>query len=198
VLAYLTIAIVLIVVPGPDTALTIRNTIAGGRRGGVLTAAGVASAQLVWTLATGAGLAALLVASEPGFAALRALGAAYLILLGARMLLAALRRRPHGVALAGAGVRGRTYRQGMLSNLANPKMGVFFSSLLPQFASSFAGLLALGAVFAGLTVAWLAAFALVVAALGERLLASRVRRVLDAVTGAVLVALGLRLAREHR
>jgi threonine/homoserine/homoserine lactone efflux protein len=198
VLAYLTIAIVLIVVPGPDTALTIRNTIAGGRRGGVLTAAGVASAQLVWTLATAAGLAALLVAWEPGFAALRALGAAYLILLGARMLLAALRGRPHGRALAGAGVRGRSYRQGMLSNLANPKMGVFFTSLLPQFASSFAGLLALGAVFAGLTVAWLAAYALVVAALGERLLASRVRRVLDAVTGAVLVALGLRLAREYR
>jgi threonine/homoserine/homoserine lactone efflux protein len=77
-------------------------------------------------------------------------------------------------------------------------MGVFFTSLLPQFASSFAALLALGAVFAVLTLAWLAAYALVVAQFAGLLLRPRVRRVLDAVTGAVLVAFGLRLAGERR
>jgi threonine/homoserine/homoserine lactone efflux protein len=76
-------------------------------------------------------------------------------------------------------------------------MSVFFTSLLPQFGSSFATLLALGLVFALLTLAWLAAYAVVVARLGELLLASRVRRALDALTGVVLVALGLRLARTH-
>jgi threonine/homoserine/homoserine lactone efflux protein len=198
VLAYLAVAIVLIVVPGQDTALTIRNTLAGGRRGGVRTAAGVATAQLVWTIATAAGLATLLLAWEPGFQALRLAGAAYLIVLGASMLRGAFGSGPRaerGPVRSGAPVRA--YRQGVLSNLGNPKMGIFFTSLLPQFAASFAGLLALGVLFAALTLAWLAAYALVVARLGELLRAARVRRALDAVTGAVLVAFGLRLAREH-
>jgi threonine/homoserine/homoserine lactone efflux protein len=199
VLAYLLVAVAIIVVPGQDTALTVRNAAVGGRRNGVLTAAGVASAQVVWTIATAAGLAALLVAWEPGFVALRLVGAAYLVFLGATLLADALRRLPPHPKQTGGGSRsgGRAYRQGLLSNLGNPKMGVFFTSLLPQFGSSFATLLALGLVFALLTLAWLAAYAVVVARLGELLLASRVRRALDALTGVVLVALGLRLARTH-
>jgi threonine/homoserine/homoserine lactone efflux protein len=200
VLAYLLVAVAIIVVPGQDTALTVRNAAVGGRRSGVLTAAGVASAQVIWTLATAAGLAALLVAWEPGFAALRLAGAAYLVLLGAMLVRDALPRVPRHVQRGGGGTRsrGHSYRQGLLSNLGNPKMGVFFTSLLPQFASSFAALLALGAVFAVLTLAWLAAYALVVAQVAGLLLRPRVRRVLDAVTGAVLVAFGLRLAGERR
>jgi len=196
VLAYLAVAVVLIVVPGQDTALTIRNSVAGGRRGGVATAAGVASAQLLWTLATAAGLAALLVAWEPGFAALRAVGAAYLVLLGALLLRDAI-RGAHRERAGRAGSGTRAYRQGLLSNLGNPKMGVFFTSLLPQFAATFAGLLALGALFAALTLAWLAAYAIVVARVGAVLLRPRVRRWLDALTGAVLVALGIPLAAER-
>jgi threonine/homoserine/homoserine lactone efflux protein len=201
VLAYLAVAIVVIAVPGQDTALTIRNTAFGGRRAGVLTAAGVASAQLVWTFATALGLAALLVAWEPGFTALRLVGAAYLIVLGGVFLRDAVRGRPRRhLSQDEGGTRpgSHSYRQGLLSNLGNPKMGVFFTSLLPQFASTFAGLLALGAVFAGMTLAWLAAYALVVASVGGVLLRPRVRRALDAVTGAVLVAFGLRLAGERR
>jgi threonine/homoserine/homoserine lactone efflux protein len=197
-LGFLAVAVVVIVVPGQDTALTIRNTAVGGRRAGVLTAAGVASAQLVWTAATAAGLAALLVAWEPGFTALRLAGAAYLVVLGAMLLRDAFRGRPKRVPGSGARPGGRSYRQGFLSNLGNPKMGVFFTSLLPQFAASFVGLLTLGVVFAVLTFVWLAAYALVVARLGALLLRPRVRRVVDGLTGAVLVAFGLRLAREQR
>ena len=89
----------------------------------------------------------------------------------------------------------------MLSNLANPKMAVFFTSLLPQFAGgegAFAGLLALGLVFCAMTLAWLAAYAVVVDRAGRWLRRPAVRRAIDAVTGAVLVALGLRLAAERR
>jgi threonine/homoserine/homoserine lactone efflux protein len=198
VLAFLLVAVAIIVVPGQDTALTVRNAAVGGRRSGVLTAAGVASAQVVWTIATAAGLAALLVAWEPGFVALRVVGAAYLVFLGLMLLGDAVRRVPRHVRQPGdSRSGGRAYRQGLISNLGNPKMGVFFTSLLPQFGSSFATLLALGLVFALLTLAWLAAYAVVVARLGELLLASRVRRALDAVTGVVLVALGLRLAYAH-
>src|SRR5437867_1371000 len=79
--------------PGPDTALTIRNSLLGGRRAGVFTAIGVSSGQAVWTLATAAGLAALLAASEPAFVAVKVVGAAYLVWLGAQSLLGALRGR---------------------------------------------------------------------------------------------------------
>src|SRR5262249_30188564 len=77
----------------------------------------------------------------------------------------------------------RAYRQGLLSNLSNPKMGIFFTSLLPQFATSFAGVLALGAAFAGMTLVWLALYAIVIARVGDRILGPRVRRALDAVAG---------------
>jgi threonine/homoserine/homoserine lactone efflux protein len=194
---FLGLAALVIVTPGPDTALTIRNTLGGGRRGGLGTALGVATGQAVWTVATSAGLAALLVASEPVFLALRWFGAAYLIFLGLQSLSRAIRRvaaqhdRPR---------RSRSaYRQGLVSNLGNPKMAIFFTSLLPQFGgTSFAALLALGLLFCSMTFVWLTGYALVVAKAGDFLRRSAVRRALDAIVGLVLVALGLRLATERR
>ncbi len=84
--AFVGVALLVICTPGQDTALTIRNTLAGGRRAGVATALGVSAGQAVWTIATSAGLAVLLVASGPAFAAIRFAGAAYLIYLGVRSL----------------------------------------------------------------------------------------------------------------
>src|ERR687896_308862 len=84
--AFLAVALVVICTPGPDTALTIRNSLAGGRRAGTFTALGVSSGQALWTLAASAGVAALIVASEPAFRALKLLGAAYLVLLGLQTL----------------------------------------------------------------------------------------------------------------
>jgi threonine/homoserine/homoserine lactone efflux protein len=115
--------------------------------------------------------------------------------LGALRLRVAVRGRPRVDGRAG-GTAVHAYRQGVLSNLGNPKMGVFFTSLLPQFASSACGLLALGAVFGAMTLLWLAAYACVVARLGAALARPRVRRALDSFTGAVLVAFGVRLATE--
>jgi threonine/homoserine/homoserine lactone efflux protein len=194
-MTFLLVAVVLIVAPGQDTALTIRNTLAHGRRGGVLTAVGVATGQTVWVAAASVGLAAVVAASEPLFVAIRLLGAAYLVYLGLRTLWSAVRRVAHATSRRG---RGTPYRDGVLSNLGNPKMAVFFTSLLPQFAHSFGGSLALGLVFVGMTVVWLTAYAVAVARVGHLLARPVVRRVLDAVTGAVLVAFGLRLATERR
>ena len=194
---FLGVSLLVIVTPGQDTALTIRNTLLGGRRGGVATAAGVVGGQLTWALAASAGLSAALVAYEPLFEALRLVGAAYLVLLGLQALAAAARGRradPHAPAPTR---RGAPFRQGVLSNLGNPKMAIFFTSLLPQFASSFAGMLALGLVFASLTLAWLSLYAAAIAKASGFVRRSRVRRVLDGVTGAALVALGLRVASEH-
>jgi threonine/homoserine/homoserine lactone efflux protein len=202
-IAFVAVSAVVICTPGQDTALTIRNTLGGGRRGGVATAAGVALGQALWTLAASAGIVAVLSASEPGFRALKLAGAAYLVYLGAQSLVAALRRRWHGtITRAAAPIEpARALRQGVISNLGNPKMAVFFASLLPQFAGgesvSFVALLALGLLFCSLTLAWLTLYAFAIDRL-RRVLGGPVRRALDAVTGLVLVALGVRLAAEDR
>jgi threonine/homoserine/homoserine lactone efflux protein len=198
--AFLGISALVIVTPGQDTALTIRNTLMGGRRPGVFTAAGVSGGQAVWALASSLGIAALIVAFEPAFVALKLVGAAVLVYLGAQALLAAARGgRVERAGGEGSLSAGAAFRQGTVSNLGNPKMAVFFTSLLPQFgAESFAGLLALGLVFCTMTFVWLTAYAFVVARAGDVLRRPAIRRVFDAALGAVLVALGLRLATERR
>ncbi|MGI8606143.1 MAG: LysE family translocator [Gaiellaceae bacterium] len=207
-LAFLGVSLLVIAVPGPDTALTIRNTLVGGQRAGVSTALGVATGQAVWTLATSTGLAALLLASEPAFRAIKLVGAGYLVFLGAQALLAAVgsaskrsRRATADAASRASMEPGVAFRQGVVSNLGNPKMAVFFTSLLPQFAphadASFSALLLLGFVFCSLTLGWLAVYAVAVAKAGDYLRRSGIRRTLEGVTGAVLVALGLRLATER-
>jgi threonine/homoserine/homoserine lactone efflux protein len=192
-LAFLGVSLLVIVTPGQDTALTIRNTLLGGRRGGVRTAAGVAAGQATWTLAASAGVVALLRASEPAFVAVRLLGAAYLVYLGLQTLL----RRGDIELRAGRSSR-HAFRQGLLSNLGNPKMAVFFTSLLPQFGSSFSALVALGLVFCSLTFTWLAAYAVAVTKAGDVLRRPPIRRALDRVTGVALVVFGARLAAESR
>jgi threonine/homoserine/homoserine lactone efflux protein len=195
-LAFVGVSVVVIVTPGPDTALTVRNTLVGGRRAGLHTAAGVISGQVVWSIATAAGVAALLVASEPVFRALRYAGAAYLIWLGLQSLVAAMRGSSESHELRER--RGSPLRQGLINDLANPKMAVFFTSLLPQFATSFFGIVAFGALFGAMTFAWLALYAAAIARAGQALKGTRLRRALDALMGTVLVALGLRVATDMR
>jgi threonine/homoserine/homoserine lactone efflux protein len=218
-LAFLGVSVVVICVPGPDTALTVRNALAGGRRCGVATAAGVAIGQAVWTLATSVGIAELIQASEPAFLAMKTVGAAYLVALGLQSLwtAAGIRcsgrlRSPTGGPNAGGwgssvpGVRGRMgpgrgLRQGVVSNLANPKMAAFFLSLLPQFASpeqGAGGIVGLGLVFCVMTFGWLGLYSVVVDRARVVLSRSWVRRALDGVSGVVLVGFGARLALQQR
>jgi threonine/homoserine/homoserine lactone efflux protein len=194
--AFLSVSALVIVTPGQDTALTIRNTLLGGRAAGVCTAVGVSAGQATWTLCTSVGIGALLVASEPAFLALKLAGAAYLIFLGVQALFH--RGKVFSLRAGGPVTSSAALRQGALSNLGNPKMLAFFTSLLPQFADSFAGLLALGLVFCAMTLVWLSAYSLVVARAGAVLRQARVRRAMEAVTGTVLIALGVRLAAEQR
>lgn len=196
--AFLAVSAVVICTPGQDTALTIRNTLAGGRRNGIATAGGVACGQAVWTVAASAGLVALLDASEPVFHALRLLGGLYLLYLGLHSLQRALvHDESNGAPVADELRTRRGFRQGVLSNLGNPKMAVFFATLLPQFGreGAFLPLLALGLVFCSLTFSWLTLYAVAVSK-ARSLIRGRVRQALDAMTGLVLSALGLRLALE--
>jgi threonine/homoserine/homoserine lactone efflux protein len=208
-LAFLGVAVLVIVTPGPDTAVTIRGTVLGGRRAGVMTASGVVTGQACWTLAASAGITALLVASEPAFLAVKFAGAAYLVYLGVQSLAGAVRGRAapleaNGATQARRLPAARAYRQGLISDLGNPKMAAFFTSLLPQFGTTDAGpsfwlMLAFGLLFCLLTWLWLVLYATAIHRLGDALRGSRAQRAIEAVTGTVLVALGLRLATEqHR
>ena len=193
-------ATLVIVTPGPDTALTVRNTLLGGREAGLWTAAGVSTGLAIWALFTSIGIAAVLVASEPAFLAIRYLGAAYLIWLGVQGLAAAVQSVP-GPEYADPGGertdrldRRASMRQGLVNDLANPKIAAFFPSLLPQFATDFRAMLALGLLFSAMTLAWLFVYVAVVTRAGAVLQRPAVRRTTEAIMGAVLVALGLRLA----
>lgn len=173
-----------------------------------MTACGVVSGQACWTVAASLGITALLVASEPAFLAVKFAGAAYLVYLGLQALVSAI--RGHARPVDGEHVETlrlsatAAYRQGMISDLANPKMAAFFTSLLPQFGTTDAGpsfwpMLALGLSFCLLTWLWLVFYATAIDRLGDALRRSGVRRGIEALTGTVLVALGLRLATEpHR
>ena len=199
-LTFLGVSALVIATPGPDTAVTINGTLGGGRRGGVLTALGVSCGQAVWTLAASAGISALLVASEPAFLTVKYCGVAYLLYLGLHAIWSASRRETDPSAAVGEPTRrgaSACYRRGLISDLGNPKMAVFFTSLLPQFGASFAVLALLGLVFCAMTFFWLACYAMAVARLGDLLRRSPAGRVLDAVTGTVLIALGVRLATEQ-
>jgi threonine/homoserine/homoserine lactone efflux protein len=199
---FLAVSAAVIVTPGQDTALTIRNTLLGGRRSGQFTAIGVAAGQTIWTVAVTGGLTAVLLASERAFHAIKLLGAAYLAFLGAQALYGALRVGSAGSEVSPAPSHHLpprvALRQGLISNLTNPKMATFFPALLPQFApegvATFLVLFVLGLTFALMTVAWLTGYAYAVSKAGDFLRRPQIRRLVEAATGTALVALGLHLA----
>jgi RhtB (resistance to homoserine/threonine) family protein len=204
-LLFIGVAAIVIVVPGPDTAVVTKNILVHGRRAGFGTSMGVSTGIGVWTLAAAIGVASVVRASAVAFTVLKLVGALYLIWLGVQALRAAGHpasgaRASNASAPPMSGLGG--FRQGLLSDLANPKIGIFFTSLLPQFVDRghpvLLPFLALGAVFVVMTVLWLSAYCLVAARAAATLQRPRVKAVMDRVTGCVLIALGLRLAIEHR
>jgi threonine/homoserine/homoserine lactone efflux protein len=204
---FVAISALVIVAPGPDTAVVVRNAWRAGARGAIATSFGVVLGLAVWTVTASVGLAALLRASEPAFVTLKLVGALYLLYLGVRSLWDALRR---SAAHTSNGERAQytsqrplvSLRQGLVSDLGNPKIAVFFTSFLPQFVrghhASFLPLLALGLMFCALTLTWLVGYSVLVARAGDLLRRGRLRRVLDGVTGIVLIGLGVRVALERR
>jgi threonine/homoserine/homoserine lactone efflux protein len=196
--AFLTVALVVVITPGVDMALVTRNALAYGRREAVLTALGINVGIFAWVMAAASGLAALVATSADAFAAVKVAGALYLIYLGVE----ALRwKEGEGRAVVLAPSGRRALRQGVVSNLLNPKIAVFFTGLLPQFvpaSASSVDLLALGLLFNAIGVCWLLVYALLAARGRNLLVRPRVRRTLDRVNGIVLIGLGTRLALERR
>jgi threonine/homoserine/homoserine lactone efflux protein len=198
---FLLVAGVLVLVPGPDFAVVVRNTLAGGRPRGLWSSAGVASSNAVQGTAAAAGLGALVLQVEPLFQVIRWAGICYLVFLGAQALRSAVRGEypaldggPATTAAAWAG-----WRQGFLSNITNPKVLVFYLAVLPQFLAPGAGvglLTGFALSHAVLGLAWSVGLVLLMDRARRVLARRRVRRALDAATGVALLAFSARLATE--
>jgi RhtB (resistance to homoserine/threonine) family protein len=200
VVAFAAVAAVIVVVPGPDMALVLRNGVAYGRHAAVATALGISTGLLVWALAAALGIAALLHASGAAFTTLKLAGAAYLVWLGVR----ALREAWRGSSETPSRRRraASPFREGLLTNLFNPKVALVYTTLIPQFVdrdgSEVAQTFLLAGVFIAMGLVWLSGYALLVAKIAALLRRSSVRRAINAVAGTVLTALGVRLAFERR
>jgi threonine/homoserine/homoserine lactone efflux protein len=197
VLAFGGIVLVAAASPGPDFVVVLRNALSG-RRAGMACAVGIGVGVFAWSVVTALGIAGLLAASAVAFTVVKLVGAAYLVYLGIRALLAA-RRGGHAEHGATAAVRGpaAALRQGLLTNLLNPKVAVFFLALVPQFLPAGATVghtILLGAVAATVSVLWYVLLTNVVGTMRRLFTRARVRRAIDAVMGTLLVALGIRIA----
>ena len=199
---FLAVAAIVVVTPGVDMALVTRNALMHGRRAAVMTAFGINVGILFWVMAAALGLAAVVSTSATAFAVIKLAGAAYLVYLGLRALRSARADRVEGQPIARSAPSSRlAFRQGLVSNILNPKIAVFFTSLLPQFVvahASAGNLLLLGLLFNAMGVGWLICYATVVARGRNVLVRPQVKRTLDRISGLVLVGLGTRLALENR
>lgn len=199
-LLFLGVITLLTITPGADMAMVSRSVFLGGRRAAFATTLGIAAGCMLWAIASAAGVAAVLAASETAYDALRLVGAAYLVWLGVQSLWAARRGAVADEEQVGPLVRRSPFRQGLLTNLFNPKIALFYTTFLPQFIRPGDPVLLLSVGMASvhivLGIIWLSAYAWLLDRAVEAFRGSRVRRALDAVTGSVLVALGIRVAAD--
>ncbi len=201
-LAFVGISLLLSVTPGPDMAVVTKNALAHGRRGVLLTTTGIALALSIWVTATAVGLSAVLRASGELLLVLKIVGAAYLAYLGVRTLLESRRRPANLLAKAPPLAPAHAiFRQGFLSAISNPKLGVFFVTFLPQFVSPgqalLPRLLELGLIFAVIGWTWMVGYGLFITRVRDFITAPRVRQWMQRVTGVVLLGFGARLALER-
>ncbi|MFI8391282.1 LysE family translocator [Streptomyces sp. NPDC085540] len=190
----------LTLVPGPDMAIVTKRAVTRGRGDGLRTVAGIAVGLLIWGALTVAGLAALLAASAEVYLLVKLVGAAYLCWLGARALLRPgaepVERGERAQEPSGSG--GGAWRTGLVSNVLNPKIAVFYTGLLPALAPPglrpALGMALLVLLHVLLTVAWLGTYVYVLSRAGRFFARPRVRRALDRTTGVVLIGFGVRVA----
>lgn len=197
-LAAIGVLAVLTVVPGPDMAVVTKRAVASSWQDGLRTVGGVVAGLLGWGALTVVGLAAVLAASATAYTALKVAGAAYLVFLGVQSLLRSRRGRSAKTAPTGASPAAGPWWTGLVSNLLNPKIAVFYTGLLPGLAPSgwppHVGMAVLVLLHAALTVTWLGGYVVLLAKTRAFFERPVVRRVMDRITGVVLIGFGVRVA----
>jgi threonine/homoserine/homoserine lactone efflux protein len=197
---FLATAIVLIITPGQDTFFILGRSLAGGRPAGIAAALGISVGSVGHTVLAALGLSALLATSPAAFTAVKLAGAAYLVWIGVRAFFTRATGLPGREPAAAGDGRWPAFRSGILTNLLNPKVALFFLALMPQFieassANKVAAFLALGLTFVALGVVWCVLLAIAAASMrGWFLRRPSMATVLNRVAGAMFIALGLRLA----
>ena len=194
-------AALIVLLPGPDTLVVVRNLIRDGRRGATLTVLGVLSGLAIWVVTAALGLAALLRASRDGYTALRLVGAVYLVWLGVNSLRARAAKHTDEITpVSPPRLLGVGYRAGLATDLLNPKVGVFFVTFLPGFVPSGHPVgstsLVFGAIFVIETAAYFALLLMLAGRITRWMSQPAIRRRLDRATGLVLIGFGVRLASE--
>lgn len=213
-LSFAVIAGLLTIVPGLDTALVLRSAISRSRGYAFATALGINTGALVWGMAAAVGASALLAASETAYRMLTLAGAAYMVWLGASMLWKTFRRTPGTassssssssatVAAVPAASRRdllRAWLTGAGTNLLNPKVGVFYLAMIPQFIPAGVSPLLMGALLAGvhnlLGIAWFTLIILGTGFAARWLKNARSAKIIDRITGTVLIGFGIKLAAQ--
>lgn len=196
--AFVGVALLLTITPGVDMALVTRQGLAHGRHAALRTTLGVNTGVFCWGVLSAVGVATLLERSATAFETLRWAGAAYLIWLGVQ----AMRDQSHHpIRNVSVPTPLRSFRQGLLTNLLNPKVGVFYTTFLPQFMAPGDNVLLRSLLLTGIHVAlglaWLSAYSMAVSSSGEYLRRPKIRQALDRLTGTVLIAFGARLALDR-
>ncbi|WP_417449397.1 LysE family translocator [Kordiimonas sp.] len=202
IIAFSVAATVLAFAPGPDNIFVLTQSALRGPKAGVAVTLGLATGLIVHTAAVVLGLAALIAVSETAFTILKVIGAAYLVYLA----VGAFRARPDAIEATDAHVRGlwQYYRRGIIMNVTNPKVSIFFLAFLPQFLDAGAGnvtgqMLALALIFFIVTVIVFSAIALLAGQIGNRIMGSPKAQVLmNRVAGTIFLALAVKLAISER
>ena len=194
--AFVPVAVLVTLVPGPATAMVVRSAARGGRREALVCTVGNSLGVLAWGALAAAGLAAVVATSAEAFTAVKLAGALVLIVLGVQ----SLRGREHGAPAAASS--GRALRDGLVTSISNPKLAVFYVALFPQFVPAGAPVLPAALLMAATIVAfdlvWYSTLAYAVARARRAFVDGPWARRVERLTGAVLVALGVRLALERR
>ena len=197
---FIATAILLIITPGQDTFFILGRSLSGGRSAGMAAAFGISAGSVIHTFAAALGLSALLATSPYAFMAVKFAGAAYLIYIGVRALLTRASGLPGADAGGDSDGRWSAFRQGILSNLLNPKVALFFLALMPQFIDAgstrkVGAFVALGLTFVTLGVIWCLVLAMAAAKLrGAFLRRPSMAGMLNRIAGTLFIALGLKLA----
>ncbi|WP_110928527.1 LysE family translocator [Bacillus massiliglaciei] len=199
---FVLMCILLIILPGPDTAIATKNTLASGKSGGFKTTLGTCCALLIHTSAAVLGLSAIIVKSALLFSIFKYVGAVYLIYLGVKTLWS-LRKKETAAAIEHPKSQfshTSCFKQGFLTNILNPKVAVFFLTFLPQFVNpgseTFIPFLMMGITYTALTAIWFLLYIFLLNQIRSFMKKPKTQNMIEGITGTILIGFGIKLALE--
>ncbi|MBG9447352.1 LysE family translocator [Cytobacillus firmus] len=200
---FLILSLFVVMSPGIDTALITKRTISDGRTDGYKMGLGITAGSLVHTFAAAFGLSAILMQSAAAFEVIKYAGAVYLIYLGLSSFISLKRKKNSDIETeVKSDMKKSAFKQGLLSNVLNPKVAMFFLTFLPQFVKAGENaqqqLIIMGIIYTLLSIFWFFLYVYFINYMREWLMSPKVQRVMDKATGVVLIGFGLKLALDKQ